>query len=1847
LNVCFKSRRRVYPVQEPASRLTYVVLGDSKCSLYYKDISTLACKFRGSLGLNEKHGLVIEKNFKSDVSTHMNRWRREQVFVTEALSIIDSMIEKSENKVNLYIQFNAEVMESPAGQLICGENTFKGEAESGQWKGKRNVLVYSFSKVFSGDKGQVCKFSIAGDLKVRGTSKKQKVLKTLAISNISRTLKSYTKGDFAIKTIYCGNQYNKIEPYQDKSVVNIVCKGGTSLLIGIIANASPNVNAIQTVPRLKFTAKTVTNGHRGSQDLVWLQSDDLVSSVPMIQVSLGKDLFPEEFGGLELDIEVVPKPPKLKGEKSVGVIEKDLNWYLPLETINVTELKAKIQNIKKADDLGTFLSGSGNPHYMDEFLFSTNAPLDIPWSFPFDLKSELSKRDPDFENGFLRVSLGSPVFRKGASEGAERLKAQGKSYYNYYQSNFNLQFNTLLVTNIGLHIKKGSYNTLVYAFNIKTGKPLEDVEVKAWADGKSIVEGETDEDGFFEFGTMKEPSTKDWKVVTAELDDDYSFLLQTKDWSKGIRRYDFGYADYYNSSPDTSELVDVVAERPLYKPGQKVLLKVFARKFENDHLKLQNPTKKQSIVVRNPQSEIVFKGDIQFNDYGTALADFDLKSDAKTGWYEATIGKITVEKAFQVEEFRKPQFKIVLDPVTAGKEREYSFKGRAEYHFGGGVKEAPGNAIVLFKSTDFKPTNETWKKYRFGRNSYHYSYYNDSSSVSTLSRESLETGSKGYFSHKFNINPSSDYGLLTFEANFQDENGGTIANRISETYSRHDYFIGMKLDRWSYKTGTKIEPKFAVIDRGEKPAFGKKVNVEVVREYYETTRRLGTGNYYYYDWNRKTESAEGCSFNYKKLDSTCSIDLKKHGTYRFIVTLDDGSSASTHYSTYVYGGDSYYGYRPYNHDRIDLHVSSQKVKKGDTLEVLLMSPFKEAEGFITIERDGILHKEKVKIKGNTFQHKIKIDKDWMVPGFYVSAVIFRGRTKDKVEGNVDLGKPAFKIGYAKVEVEHSLKALQTRVSTSKSEYRPGEELEIEIETLDTDKRARRSELAVAVVDEALLQLSTKARKNYDILDSFYKLGSLKVDNYETLVQLIGQRTYGKKGGTPGGGGGKNNSIRDNFKSVAYWNPRVEIDGRGRLKLKAKLPDNLTGWRVIVVAVDKEHRFGYGEKSFKVNKKLMIKKALPNFLVSGDELDAKFTVHNRYKSSLDVSLSLSTEGLSSNEKVKKAKIKSDDSESFLFKTVAQGAGVSSFVLKASGGDYFDGVKYLLDVIPKKSKVFRFGDSGIIKDKEVTTPFSLPKSAIGQKVQIHYSNNALEGLDEVFKYVLSYPYGCWEQRLTKSFFLAKYKKLEDRLLYYRFPEKEKSVEVAIQELLDMGSQYQTKNGGFRYYPGGSDEPVEHLSIFTGFAFDFMLENGFQVDPVVLGKLKSYLKKALKGEVSSRYGWSRLEGFSRKAYLIYVLGELEVKGLDAEVTEVYSNRKQLDLFAASFFMTYLSKKPKYSSQFEVMKQRILNKMDKSSNEVSFGEFYEKKESYWKRYWYTSMRSQCTVLANLVESKVKMDDIYLFVRSILKGRVNGRYYNTQENIYCFDALEKFANVYEAGAKEVVVSTSLNKAPFKKSKVSMTGGKELVSMSDKDILPGKSYTIGMSQDGKAPVFYHTLLEYQEKDARQDTAIEEGFRIKKSLYLWTKDKSWKKLKGKDIKLKRGDLVKVRLDVTSPSDRFTVGLNDPLAGCFEPVNTRLATASQGALALKTPVKKKERFDWSTYFYRSRGFEYMDLRLKSAQFFSKKLKGNTSYYAEYLTQVIATGKFHMNAPVVEEMYYPEVMGVGVDRTITVTE
>src|SRR5262249_11672009 len=111
----------------------------------------------------------------------------------------------------------------------------------------------------------------------------------------------------------------------------------------------------------------------------------------------------------------------------------------------------------------------------------------------------------------------------------------------------------------------------------------------------------------------------------------------------------------------------------------------------------------------------------------------------------------------------------------------------------------------------------------------------------------------------------------------------------------------------------------------------------------------------------------------------------------------------------------------------------------------------------------------------------------------------------------------------------------------------------------------------------------------------------------------------------GAAGGEPEPIRtrENFDALATFAAAVPTDSDGRATVKVKLPDNLTRYRIMAVAVAGGKQFGGGESTITARLPLMVRPSAPRFLNFGDQFELPVVVQNQTDSPMDVDVAVRT------------------------------------------------------------------------------------------------------------------------------------------------------------------------------------------------------------------------------------------------------------------------------------------------------------------------------------------------------------------------------------------------------------------------------------------------------------------------------------------------------------------------------------------------------------------------------------------------------------------------------------------------
>ena len=153
---------------------------------------------------------------------------------------------------------------------------------------------------------------------------------------------------------------------------------------------------------------------------------------------------------------------------------------------------------------------------------------------------------------------------------------------------------------------------------------------------------------------------------------------------------------------EESTLVFLETDKPIYKPGQTVHLRVLTLDAQ-----LKPTTGQVTVEVSDAKGIKVFKKDLTSDDYGLASTDLPLSTEPNLGVWKARVqaGKRTAQVDFRVERYVLPKYEVKVNLAKEWVLASDPIKGTvsAEYSYGKPVK-----GVVEIKATRYVGT---WQEF--------------------------------------------------------------------------------------------------------------------------------------------------------------------------------------------------------------------------------------------------------------------------------------------------------------------------------------------------------------------------------------------------------------------------------------------------------------------------------------------------------------------------------------------------------------------------------------------------------------------------------------------------------------------------------------------------------------------------------------------------------------------------------------------------------------------------------------------------------------------------------------------------------------------------------------------------------------------------------------------------------------------------------------------------------------------------------------------------------------------------------------------------------------------------------
>jgi hypothetical protein len=1321
---------------------------------------------------------------------------------------------------------------------------------------------------------------------------------------------------------------------------------------------------------------------------------------------------------------------------------------------------------------------------------------------------------------------------------------------------------------------------------------------------------------------------------------------------------------------------EVFTERGVYRPGETVHFKGLVREYRDG--RIRSPEGEGcAFEITSPKGEKVYSGKETLSEFGGAAAEVVAASHWPLGTYTlnmsfgpkeetsspagpkgrqgteetdedrdnnqagegatndeaaANAPKNEVSCTFQVQEFKPPRHFVEIDfkrltrsetgYVNQKREQEFVRIGlSAGYYAGGPVKHGQVRWKVHQAKTSYQVP---------GYDNFVFGYSREEPGELIESGQAI-LDEKGRTELEFPLDRqvlSGESGYLVI-ATVTDFDGRAASN--SKNYQvEPDYLVGYSSHPERVQPDEDQVLKVVAVTREAKRITKGLVRAEVLeRSYAYVPKRNEQGDLYWSDqetW-RKTYATD---LPLDKGEAAFKFGLGWYGRYLVALTYTDergrNYASATLYQVESAGGLYEEGEgKERTYQILPLAADRAAYEPGQTARISLRPKRSVSCFLVTLEQNGLLEHRVVKVQKELKDIEIPIRAEY-APNVYLSVLAPTPRGEFPVfAGRYDTEAPGFFWGNLNLPVRLEVERLQAQISPAAKELRaePGASVTLNFVVLNQKGQGVDAEMAVAVVDEAVLALTGFQTPTLDRLTRFDR--PLGVFTGDLRTWLLHQTPYYlARNDLLTGGGGLNAAmlakLRRRFEPVAYFNPAVRTGPDGRVQVTFTLPDNLTSYRVYAVVADKGSGFASPERSLLATKDFYLEPGMPSFFNQGDKFRFQVAAFNNTGASGPVKFqATSSGGLSLKAEEPTQPLPARDSLKLNVSGEATQAGPATARFGAEFQGHADAAELNLEI-----------KSGHIRDTTITSgslsgpskiQVTLPPYLTGewakelnpQEVQavLTLSGSPFLRLSEALRYLLTYPYGCVEQTSSGVLALAALRGVvqDQQIPGLSLEEVDKYLSRGVQRIFSL----QTDKGGFSYWPGQS-ETSGWGSIYAGAALSFAKKHGVAIPEAPLVKALDYFHEQLK--TTKTPGGAR----AFAAYILALNGALE-RGEFQEASQSYARLNR----EGKLLLLLAAREANLRSPAELQKDlKPLLGPDIA------------RETIWGEDEFNA-QSRGPALALLAAQAIMPEDpLTKQTALLLLGGLDhqGIWTSTSSTGWALMALGAYFQGQKLGTEPGEMTVSQPGSAAKQQVKLDPRGFRTVGLDVRALL--KDPVVAVAAKAGPTWLYKLELTGPRLDLA-DLGADQGFKVSKTI---------RNTDG-SAEFKVGDLVKVTVVLEAAKPQRYVVLDDPLPAGLVAVNTALKTEQY---LPANPASSEDEdngealsyvADDGTMLYYPNFFEIREDRVLA---FRDRLYSG-KYRFEYYARAVCEGQFLAPPSKVAAMYSPGVQGFTAAGQLTI--
>jgi len=1184
------------------------------------------------------------------------------------------------------------------------------------------------------------------------------------------------------------------------------------------------------------------------------------------------------------------------------------------------------------------------------------------------------------------------------------------------------------LTNLRIHARLSDrYPSLVWVTAIDNAAPQADTLVDVHdCRGTRLFSGRTDAQGRVRIAQPLAPAT------CRDASDGLWFVARHGN--------DVAVLQHRPGLPRTEaprQIVHAILDRTLLSPAETLSMQAVAR-LPGAHGYTVPPAQTGKLRIVDASGAKVYEAALAFDARGSALHQWRVPPGARLGTYDYMIfgddGRQVGWGTFQVEAFRLPVFEARLDAhVTGeGKAPAVDLAGSLAFLAGGSAANQPVVVRGRYTAAAAAPV----PGYGFADMS------RPPIDPPSFTERRATLDQAGRYHAKVDV-PVLDTPLtLHAEMEFADPNGETNVQPVNVAVWPRAHKVGLAVRRGTVADSASIS--VIVVDAANHPVPGQVVTVDAARTHYV----------HGIDWRGYWSEEPGVRV------PACTVHTDEHGKgqctvpwtgrtaneWLFRAAAPEASTATA----LVQPGLFQWG----SQESAIALADEREPEAGQPVKLRLRPPFLPATALLTVEREGVLASHVMTVTAADEEVTLPSEPGF-APGVKLVAQFVRAAddVRDKVEPTAELEHDdTLDLHFARAS-----HALDVEVTLDHATARPGDTVQAEVRVRHAGASAAGARVTLIAVDDALNLL--KPNDTWALMDTFWRDRYIQMGTahsvltlqrdfpfgpiarawpeLESLLQryatrtsneprgmaeapapappanerpivVTGQRAVGVAmdknldgiqdlvaaedvGALPGTG-----APRADFSSLAMWKADVQLDQDGRARVAIPLPDSLTRWRIVALAMDGADSYGIGKATVQTRKPLQVLSGLPPVVRGGDELEQKVTLRNDSDSAMTVRVRAEASGDASSPLERTVTLPARASQPVAWR-IRVPMGVDRIDWRLSARADRDNESDALLVTQRVTGMpVTVRDSMLVQvDRARSLPVALPRDALpglgGVTVQWTGSPGAA-AVAGAQAWMAAYPYRCMEQMVSMAVVSG-------------------DVEAWNAAMAQL-PKHLAANGLAEYFPDtpGSD-------VLTAYLLDMSAATGWPLPDNTRDRMQAGLRNALAHPDRAQWPYD-LGLLDRRLALQAALGAT-VRAADAIVPEDLNALPTIALLDWVRYVLTTPDDPLRRERLDSAAASLRNRYDLQGTRLRWRG--DGSQQRWWMMWTGDVVAARTAL--LVQQWAQADarwrdDVPRMIQSLVDLQANGHWNTTVANAWAVVALRRLAQTSD-GAPVTGTSTA------------------------------------------------------------------------------------------------------------------------------------------------------------------------------------------------------------------------------------